>query len=47
MIRVIDRIQYSRERAIDNKRTHVWIVDVDRPEARQLTSERLRSRGEF
>ena len=37
--RVIDRIQYkSRTSLSDNKRTHVWIVDVDRPEARQLTS---------
>jgi Tol biopolymer transport system component len=37
--RVIDRIQYkSRTSLSDNKRTHVWIVDVERPEARQLTS---------
>jgi dipeptidyl aminopeptidase/acylaminoacyl peptidase len=37
--RVIDRIQYkSRTSFSDNKRTHVWIVDVDRPEPRQLTS---------
>lgn len=37
--RVIDRIQYkSRTAFSDNKRTHVWIADVDRPEPRQLTS---------
>ncbi|HKR61133.1 MAG TPA: S9 family peptidase [Pyrinomonadaceae bacterium] len=37
--RVIDRIQYkSRTSFSDTKRTHVWIVDVDRPEPRQLTS---------
>jgi dipeptidyl aminopeptidase/acylaminoacyl peptidase len=37
--RVIDRIQYkSRTSFSDNKRTHVWMVDVERPEARQLTS---------
>jgi dipeptidyl aminopeptidase/acylaminoacyl peptidase len=37
--RVIDRIQYkSRTSLSDNKRTHVWIVDVERPEPRQLTS---------
>jgi dipeptidyl aminopeptidase/acylaminoacyl peptidase len=37
--RVIDRIQYkSRTSFSDNKRTHVWIVDIDRPEPRQLTS---------
>ena len=36
---VIDRIQYKSRTALsDNKRTHVWIVDVERPEARQLTS---------
>jgi dipeptidyl aminopeptidase/acylaminoacyl peptidase len=36
---VIDRIQYkSRTSMSDNKRTHVWIVDVERPEPRQLTS---------
>ena len=37
--RVIDRIQYkSRTSFSDNKRSHVWVVDVDRPEPRQLTS---------
>jgi len=37
--RVIDRLQYkSRTSLSDNKRTHVWVVDVDRTEARQLTS---------
>jgi dipeptidyl aminopeptidase/acylaminoacyl peptidase len=37
--RVIDRIQYkSRTSFSDNRRTHVWIVDVDRPEPRQLTT---------
>jgi dipeptidyl aminopeptidase/acylaminoacyl peptidase len=37
--RVIDRIQYkSRTSLADNKRTHVWLVDVDRAEPRQLTS---------
>jgi dipeptidyl aminopeptidase/acylaminoacyl peptidase len=37
--RVIDRIQYkSRTAFSDNKRTHVWVVDVERPEPRQLTS---------
>ena len=37
--RVIDRIQYkSRTAFSDNKRTHVWLVDVERPEPRQLTS---------
>jgi dipeptidyl aminopeptidase/acylaminoacyl peptidase len=37
--RVIDRIQYkSRTSFSDNKRTHVWIVSVERPEPRQLTS---------
>jgi dipeptidyl aminopeptidase/acylaminoacyl peptidase len=37
--RVIDRIQYkSRTSLSDNKRTHVWLVDVERPEPRQLTS---------
>ena len=36
---VIDRIQYkSRTSLSDNKRTHVWIVDIDRQEPRQLTS---------
>lgn len=37
--RVIDRIQYkSRTSFSDNRRTHIWIVDIDRPEPRQLTS---------
>jgi len=37
--RVIDRLQYkSRTSFSDNRRTHVWIVDIDRPEPRQLTS---------
>jgi dipeptidyl aminopeptidase/acylaminoacyl peptidase len=37
--RVIDRIQYkSRTSLSDNRRTHVWVVDVDRPVPQQLTS---------
>jgi len=37
--RVIDRIQYkSRTSLSDRLRTHVWIVDVDAPQSRQLTS---------
>lgn len=37
--RVIDRLQYkSRTSFSDNRRTHVWIVEVDKPEPRQLTS---------
>jgi len=37
--RVIDRIQYkSRTSFSDNRRTHVWFVDVDRPIPQQLTS---------
>ena len=37
--RVIDRIQYkSRTSFSDNKRSHVWVVNLDRPEPRQLTS---------
>jgi dipeptidyl aminopeptidase/acylaminoacyl peptidase len=37
--RVIDRLQYKSRTALsDNRRTHVWVVDVDRPEPRQLTS---------
>jgi dipeptidyl aminopeptidase/acylaminoacyl peptidase len=37
--RVIDRIQYkSRTSFSDNRRTHVWVVDVDRPVPLQLTS---------
>jgi len=37
--RVIDRLQYkSRTSFSDNLRTHVWLVDVDRPLPQQLTS---------
>ncbi len=37
--RVIDRLQYkSRTSLSDTKRSHVWVVDVERPEPRQLTS---------
>jgi dipeptidyl aminopeptidase/acylaminoacyl peptidase len=38
--RVIDRIQYkSRTSFSDNRRTHVWVVEVDRPPSpQQLTS---------
>jgi dipeptidyl aminopeptidase/acylaminoacyl peptidase len=37
--RVIDRLQYkSRTSFSDNLRTHVWMVDVDDPQPRQLTS---------
>lgn len=37
--RVIERLQYkSRTSFSDNRRTHVWVVDVDKPEPRQLTS---------
>src|SRR6185436_7955738 len=37
--RVIDRIQYKSRTALsDNRRSHVWVVDVDRPDPRQLTS---------
>ena len=37
--RVIDRIQYkSRTSFSDNRRTHVWISSVEKPEPRQLTS---------
>jgi dipeptidyl aminopeptidase/acylaminoacyl peptidase len=37
--RVIDRIQYkSRASFSDDRRTHVWMVEVDKPEPRQLTS---------
>jgi dipeptidyl aminopeptidase/acylaminoacyl peptidase len=37
--RVIDRLQYkSRTSFSDNRRTHVWITTVERPEPRQLTS---------
>ncbi len=36
--RVIDRIQYkSRTSLSDNRRTHVFIVDTERPEPRQVT----------
>ncbi len=36
--RVIDRIQYkSRTAFSDNRRTHVFVVDVTKPEPRQLT----------
>lgn len=37
--RVIDRLQYkSRTSFSDNRRTHVWITTIDRPEPRQLTA---------
>ena len=37
--RVIDRIQYkSRTSFSDNRRTHVWVVEVDRAQPLQLTS---------
>ncbi len=37
--RVIDRIQYkSRTSFSDNRRTHIWIANVDKPEPRLLTS---------
>ncbi|HKG79846.1 MAG TPA: S9 family peptidase, partial [Pyrinomonadaceae bacterium] len=37
--RVIDRLQYkSRTSFSDDRRTHVWVVDVDRPMPQQLTS---------
>jgi dipeptidyl aminopeptidase/acylaminoacyl peptidase len=36
--RVIDRIQYkSRTSLSDNRRTHVFVIDTERPEPRQLT----------
>lgn len=36
---VFDRLQYkSRTSFSDNKRTHVWITSVERPEPRQLTT---------
>ena len=36
---VIDRIQYkSRTSLSDNRRTHVWLVEVERPQPQQLTS---------
>ncbi|HEX3253669.1 MAG TPA: S9 family peptidase [Pyrinomonadaceae bacterium] len=37
--RVIDRLQYkSRTSFSDNRRTHVWVVEVERPLPQQLTS---------
>jgi dipeptidyl aminopeptidase/acylaminoacyl peptidase len=37
--RVIDRIQYkSRTSFSDNRRTHVWVVELERPAPQQLTS---------
>ena len=37
--KVIDRIQYKSRTALsDNRRTHVFLVDVDRPQPQQLTS---------
>ncbi len=37
--RVVDRIQYkSRTSLSDNRRTHVWLVEVERPQPLQLTS---------
>lgn len=37
--RVIDRIQYkSRTSFSDNRRTHVWLTEVERPQPQQLTS---------
>src|SRR6185369_9655929 len=37
--RVIDRLQYkSRTSFSDDRRTHVWLVDVERPYPQQLTS---------
>ena len=37
--RVIDRIQYkSRTSFSDNRRTHVWVVEIERPNPLQLTS---------
>jgi dipeptidyl aminopeptidase/acylaminoacyl peptidase len=37
--RVIDRIQYkSRTSFSDNRRTHVWLATIDKPEPQQLTS---------
>jgi dipeptidyl aminopeptidase/acylaminoacyl peptidase len=37
--RVVDRIQYkSRTSLSDNRRTHVWVVEVERPQPQQLTS---------
>ena len=40
--RVIDRIRYkSRTSFSDERRTHVWVVEVDRPVPLQLTSGRF------
>jgi dipeptidyl aminopeptidase/acylaminoacyl peptidase len=37
--RVIDRIQYkSRTAFSDNRRTHIWVIDLDRSLPQQLTS---------
>ena len=37
--RVIDRLQYkSRTSLSDNRRTHVWLVEIERPQPLQLTS---------
>lgn len=37
--RVIDRLQYkSRTSFSDNRRSHVWLVEVERPQPQQLTS---------
>jgi len=37
--KVIDRIQYkSRTALADNRRTHVWLTDIERPQPQQLTS---------
>src|ERR1043165_6256015 len=37
--RVIDRIQYTSPTSFsDNQRTHVWLVEVERPNPQQLTS---------
>jgi dipeptidyl aminopeptidase/acylaminoacyl peptidase len=37
--RVIDRIQYkSRTSFSDTRRTHVWVVEIERPQPQQLTS---------
>jgi dipeptidyl aminopeptidase/acylaminoacyl peptidase len=37
--RVIDRIQYkSRTSFSDDRRTHVWLVEIERPQPLQLTS---------
>jgi len=37
--RVIDRLQYkSRTSFSDDRRTHVWLVEIDRPQPQQLTT---------